>query len=73
MDAAMVRAINEIAHVRGVQTVAEFVETPRIFARLKAMGIDFAQRHSIAIPRPIEELLRAPGQSHRLTLISNRD
>jgi len=73
MNAAMVRAINEIAHVIGVQTIAEFVETPQIFDRLHAMGVDFAQGHSIAVPRPVDELLRAPEKGAHLTLISNRD
>ena len=73
MDAAMVRAINEIAHAIGVQTIAEFVETPQIFERLSEMGVDFGQGHSIAVPRPIEELIPGSGQQPRLTLISARD
>jgi len=69
----MVRAINEIAHAIGVQTIAEFVETPQIFERLSEMGVDFGQGHSIAVPRPIEELIPGSGKQPRLTLISARD
>lgn len=70
MDAAMVRAINEIAHVMGVETIAEFVESRQIFERLCHLGVDFGQGHTIAIPRPIEELIRPGGQRPSLTLIS---
>ena len=73
IDAAMVRAINEIAHVMGVQTIAEFVETPQIMEQLARMGVDFAQGHSIAIPRPVEELVPPGDRPPRLTLISSRD
>jgi diguanylate cyclase (GGDEF)-like protein/PAS domain S-box-containing protein len=70
MDAAMVRAINEIAHVMGVQTIAEFVESPQIFDRLCHLGVDFGQGHTISTPRPIEELIEGSGRQPGLTLIS---
>jgi EAL domain-containing protein (putative c-di-GMP-specific phosphodiesterase class I) len=69
MDAAMVQAINQIAHVMGVQTIAEFIETRDIFEQLCRIGVDYGQGHNIATPRPIEELIRGSGHQPNLTLI----
>jgi diguanylate cyclase (GGDEF)-like protein len=71
IDAAMVRAINEIAHITGVQTIAEFVETKEIYDRLRRLGVDFAQGHSIATPRPVEELFQRGGHQPSLTLVNS--
>jgi diguanylate cyclase (GGDEF)-like protein/PAS domain S-box-containing protein len=43
VDFAMVRTINEVGHIVGMQTVAEFVEDPAILAKLEEIGVDFAQ------------------------------
>lgn len=73
MNAAMVRAINEIGHIQGVKTIAEFVETDEILERLIELGVDYAQGHSIAAPRPVEELFRVvPQQKPCLSLIRSR-
>jgi EAL domain-containing protein (putative c-di-GMP-specific phosphodiesterase class I) len=40
---AVVRAINDIAHATGKQTVAEFVEDSETLTILKDMGVDLAQ------------------------------
>ena len=53
LDHAMVRAINEIGHLMGVRTVAEFVEDETVLARLREMGVDYAQGFGIARPHPI--------------------
>ncbi|MGQ7958128.1 DUF1631 family protein [Pseudomonas sp. SP16.1] len=50
-DLAMVRSINEIAHVLGRRTIAEYVETPSIRARLLEMGVDYVQ--GFAVHRPV--------------------
>ncbi len=55
LDRAMVKSINEIGHVIGLQTIAEFVENDDILECLKNIGVDFAQGFGIAPPRPIEE------------------
>lgn len=64
---AMVKSINDIGHVMGKQTIAEFVETPAILEELKILGIDYAQGYGIARPQPLEELgqLRLPGTKSR--------
>ena len=43
MDAAIVEAINHIAHVAGLVTIAEFAESKAVVERLRVMGVDFAQ------------------------------
>ncbi|HHH45472.1 MAG TPA: EAL domain-containing protein [Thiotrichales bacterium] len=53
IDEAMVRSINEIGHVMGMQTIAEFVETPMTRERLVRMGVDWVQGHAIHVPEPL--------------------
>ncbi len=50
IDAAMVDAINEIGHVMGIRTIAEFVENDAVLARLRDVGVDFVQGYGIAKP-----------------------
>jgi EAL domain-containing protein (putative c-di-GMP-specific phosphodiesterase class I) len=52
IDLAMVEAINHIAHVMGIQTIAEFVENETILEKVTAIGVDYAQGYTIAKPRP---------------------
>lgn len=54
MDAAIVQAINNIGHVAGLKTIAEFVENAAIQTRLREMGVDYAQGYGIHCPEPIE-------------------
>ena len=54
LDLALVKSINEIGHVMGKQTIAEFVENEAILAKLREIGVDYAQGYGIARPRPIE-------------------
>jgi len=57
IDSAIVSTINEIGHVMGLATVAEFVENQAIYAALEKMGVDYAQGYHIARPRPLHESL----------------
>ncbi|HEX7510729.1 MAG TPA: EAL domain-containing protein, partial [Chitinivibrionales bacterium] len=57
IDAAIVSTINEIGHLMGLSTIAEFVENASIFSALKKMGVDYAQGYCIARPRPLEDSL----------------
>ncbi|MBI5782776.1 MAG: EAL domain-containing protein [Gammaproteobacteria bacterium] len=50
VDQAMVKAMNEIAHALGKQTVAEFVENEESFKLLAAYGVDFAQGYHLGRP-----------------------
>ena len=53
---AMVESVNQIGHLMGLKTVAEFVEDQGIFDRLKLMGVDYAQGNAIDHPKPLELL-----------------
>lgn len=57
IDRAMVRSINEIGHVMGKKTVAEFVENQEIQDFLLSIGVDYCQGYHLSQPRPFEELL----------------
>lgn len=58
IDEAMVRSINEVGHIMGMKTIAEFVETDEIMLRLKALGVDYAQGYAISRPMPIDTILQ---------------
>ncbi len=55
MDLVMVRSINEIARLSNAATIAEYVESAEILAKVAELGIDFAQGYAIGRPMPIEE------------------
>ena len=57
IDEAMVRSINEVGHIMGMETIAEFVETDEIMERLRQLGVDYAQGYTISRPRPINTIL----------------
>jgi diguanylate cyclase (GGDEF)-like protein len=54
-DLAMVEAINSIGHVMGLYTVAEYVENEATFAKLREIGVDYAQGHFVGMPLPLED------------------
>jgi diguanylate cyclase (GGDEF)-like protein/PAS domain S-box-containing protein len=56
VDLAMVRAINEVGHIMGKKTIAEFVENEQIFNLLNELGVDYAQGYGIGKPVPLDEL-----------------
>ena len=55
-DRSIVEAINHIGRVMGKKTIAEFVESAAIHARLKDIGVDYAQGFWLGRPRPLEQL-----------------
>ena len=59
IDHAMVKSINDIGHVFGLKTIAEYVETPEIMKELNKIGVDFAQGYAIHKPSHISNLLRS--------------
>jgi diguanylate cyclase (GGDEF)-like protein/PAS domain S-box-containing protein len=55
IDRAMVRSVNEIGHVMGKKTIAEFVKNDETLTVLRKIGVDYAQGYGIGRPRPIED------------------
>ncbi|MCP4340191.1 MAG: EAL domain-containing protein, partial [Desulfobulbaceae bacterium] len=60
IDRAMVRSINEIAHVMGVETIAEFVEDREIMDVLREIGVDYGQGYYLGEPKLLDEFLDQP-------------
>jgi len=56
IDFAMVKSINDMGHVMGKQTIAEFVENDAILEKLKEIGVDYAQGYGIDRPRPLAQI-----------------
>jgi diguanylate cyclase (GGDEF)-like protein/PAS domain S-box-containing protein len=57
VNSAMVEAINNLGHVMGIKTIAEFVRNRQILDRLKDLGIDYAQGYEISKPQSLKELI----------------
>lgn len=55
IDRAMVSSVNEIAHLMGKQTIAEYVENDAILQHLREIGIDYAQGFAIDRPKPLTQ------------------
>jgi diguanylate cyclase (GGDEF)-like protein len=56
LDRAMVESINRIAHLMGIETVAESVSNPALARELQAVGVDWLQGYWIGRPQPFPEL-----------------
>jgi EAL domain-containing protein (putative c-di-GMP-specific phosphodiesterase class I) len=63
LDRAMVRSINQLAHVLGIETVAEGVGTPALLDRLRSLGVDYAQGYGVDRPGPLEAVFGATQES----------
>jgi len=58
IDAAMVEAINNIGHVMGIKTIAEWVENQETLDALHRIGVDYAQGYLFGRPQPLAEIPR---------------
>lgn len=68
VDQAMVVAVNEVGHVMGIKTIAEFVENMEIMGRLWEIGVDYAQGYGISKPIAVDEMLRLCSQPSGIQL-----
>jgi diguanylate cyclase (GGDEF)-like protein len=50
----IVEAINRIAHVMNIKTIAEYVEDEEIYTQLQHLNVDFAQGYGIARPSALQ-------------------
>jgi len=58
INQSIVESINQIGHLMGIKTVAEFVEHDRVRDALAAMGVDYGQGWGIHRPQLLERLGR---------------
>ena len=65
---AMVNSINEICHVTGKKTIAEFVESDAILQKLKEVGVDYAQGYGIGRPKPLAEKIATEEPAKKLAV-----
>jgi diguanylate cyclase (GGDEF)-like protein/PAS domain S-box-containing protein len=61
MSQAIVQAVTDIGHQRGMQVIAEWVSSEEIIDRLVEIGVDFAQGFALHKPEPV---LFQRGQAH---------
>lgn len=57
LDFEMVKSINDIGHVMGLETIAEFVEDEHIWEKLRSIGVDYGQGYHLGKPVPIDAIL----------------
>ena len=53
VDESMVKAISDVGHAMGIETIAERVETREVLEKLGALGIEYAQGYYIARPASV--------------------
>jgi len=53
IDLALVMAVNDIGHVMGMKTIAEFVESEEIRQKLQEIGVDYGQGYLFSQPLPL--------------------
>jgi diguanylate cyclase (GGDEF)-like protein/PAS domain S-box-containing protein len=68
VDESMVKAIWEVGHAMGIQTIAERVETKQVLDKLGSLGIEFAQGYYIARPTSVASF--EPWGSNRFSELS---
>lgn len=56
LDAIMIKSIIDVAKVKNLSVVAEFVETEQQKETLLALGVDYLQGYLIGKPRPLSDL-----------------
>jgi len=54
VDESMVKAISDVGHAMGIETIAERVETKQVLDKLGSLGIEFAQGYYIARPASVQ-------------------
>src|SRR5690606_25384175 len=57
VEYSMVSTINHLAHIMGLETIAECVENQAQLSMLEEMGVDFIQGYVISQPVPLDTIL----------------
>jgi diguanylate cyclase (GGDEF)-like protein len=61
VDRAMVRAINELGHLLGKQTIAKYVESLEVVDELKKIGVDHVQGYFYSQPQSLDDFAQVMG------------
>ncbi len=69
VDRTMVRAINELGHLLGKQTIAKYVESLEVVDELKKMGVDHIQGYVYSQPQSLDDFAQVLGP--RLIVVSS--
>ncbi len=56
IDFAMVKSINDVAQVMGMETIAEFVENDAIIEKLRLIGVNYLQGYGVGKPKSVSEI-----------------
>ena len=59
---ATLKSINDIGHIMGLMTVAEYVADSEILAAVQALDVDYSQGYAIAKPQPFNPKNQPPRQ-----------
>jgi len=70
VDHAMVKSINELGHLLGKTTIAEFVETHELAEELRKMGVNYVQGYAYAKPQPLSNFVQVMGP--HLVIVASR-
>jgi diguanylate cyclase (GGDEF)-like protein/PAS domain S-box-containing protein len=54
IDLALVKSINEIGHIMGKKTIAEFVENEQVLKILADINVDYVQGYHLGKPQPLD-------------------
>ena len=68
IDLSMVKSINEVAHIMGMKTIAEYVENEATRKTLHSIGVDFGQGYGIARPIPLSDFRHRTTQQRLFCL-----
>jgi EAL domain-containing protein (putative c-di-GMP-specific phosphodiesterase class I) len=55
-DQALVKSINDIAHLMGKKTIAEYAESEEIIKLLAEMNVDYIQGYAVSKPIELDKL-----------------
>jgi EAL domain-containing protein (putative c-di-GMP-specific phosphodiesterase class I) len=76
VDLAIVKAINQMAHDLGIETIAEFVKDSAVRQKLVEIRADFSQGYGVGMPEPLEKAMQAakdePPPPWQATALSSR-
>jgi diguanylate cyclase (GGDEF)-like protein len=67
-DHAMVKSVNKLGHLLGMEVIAEHVETLEVAEELRILGVNYVQGYAYAKPEPLESFTRV--STPRLVVVS---